>query len=289
MPRRLLTLLLYALLAFPAPLAWGQATDFQDALSGAKYPLTLTTTNLDSSWRGVSVSAPSRPSVASPQNSVLADSDQPSYYLTKGQTVSVGSETFLVAYLVPTRYFVLPYLNDRASVSEELAREAKRDPRGLYKLSLLNVRQIGSLDSVVAFTPETAEEARAREQDASSEASLNNLKQIGLGMIQYVQDYDEKLPPMKSAAVAKAAIYPYVKSDAVFRQPRTHEPYLPNTSLSHRTLASFNDPSGMVTYYEASPAPDGKRAVLFLDGHVKRVDSTEWQRLKTASHVPNPR
>ena len=67
-----------------------------------------------------------------------------------------------------------------------------------------------------------------------------------------------------------------------------HELYQANTSLSHRILASFDSPSTMVTYYEASPDDDGLRAVLFLDGHVKRVTEAEWQKLRLASHVPKP-
>lgn len=154
-------------------------------------------------------------------------------------------------------------------------------------LSLINVRQIAEVGDVRAFTPETQEEAQQQAEAANNRLSLSNLKQIGLAMIQYVQDYDEKLPPMKSAAVAKKALYPFVKDDAVFQQPQTHEPYQPNTSLSGRSLASFERPAEMVIYYEAGPAPDGTRGVVFLDGHARRIRESEWPALKSASHVPN--
>jgi prepilin-type processing-associated H-X9-DG protein len=42
----------------------------------------------------------------------------------------------------------------------------------------------------------------------------------------------------------------------------------------------------VVAFYEASPAPDGTRAVLFLDGHVQVIPETEWPRLKRASGLP---
>ena len=125
------------------------------------------------------------------------------------------------------------------------------------------------------------------QDNAVAASSDSNLKQLGLAMIQYTQDYDEMMPPMKDAATTKKALYPYVKNDDVFLSPKTHQPYLPNTSLSHRTLASFNSPAEMVIYYEAAPAPDNTRALLFLDGHVKRVPEAEWPSLKAASHVPN--
>src|SRR3954467_11572479 len=48
--------------------------------------------------------------------------------------------------------------------------------------------------------------ARARE-NARRASCQNNLKQIGLGVLQYVQDYDERLPPLYDAA--NSSPYPY--------------------------------------------------------------------------------
>lgn len=290
MPRRFLLLLLCAALALPAPLAWGQAADLQAAMSGAQYPLTLRPKDLDPSWRQVSLNGPTPSGIALPQGAspALLDSlTRGTIYFTKGQTVLVGSETFLVAYLVPVRYETVPYPNERTGWSGASADKSLSEEDVTYKLSLLNVRQITSLDSVLAFAPQTPEEARKQAEADDNARSLSNLKQIGLAMVQYEQDNDEDLPPMRSAASTQKALFPFVRDSAVFQQPRTHEPYLPNTSLSGRTLASFNSPSDMVTYYEAVPAPDGTRGVAFLDGHVKRIHESEWPALKAASHVPN--
>lgn len=77
--------------------------------------------------------------------------------------------------------------------------------------------------------------ARARE-NARRASCQSNLKQIGLGLMQYTQDYDEKLPPSSyssgSALPNRATefpgtwlwwhmIYPYVKSEQVFNCPST--------------------------------------------------------------------
>ena len=119
--------------------------------------------------------------------------------------------------------------------------------------------------------------------------SLANLRQLGLGLIQYTQDNNETLPPMQSASAAKAALFPYIKSDSIFEQPPSHTFYRPNASLSRRKLASFDSPASVVAYFETTPQADGLRAVLFLDGHVKRLQDPEWQQIKAASHVPvNP-
>jgi len=75
--------------------------------------------------------------------------------------------------------------------------------------------------------------ARARE-NARRASCMNNLKQIGLGMMMYVQDYDEKYPiasyhessdllSYPSGAISTAnwivRMYPYVKSVQVFNCP----------------------------------------------------------------------
>ena len=55
----------------------------------------------------------------------------------------------------------------------------------------------------------------------------NNLKQIGLAFMQYTQDYDEQLPPIKLKAVsASIAPYrtPYGWADAI-------QPYLKSTQI----------------------------------------------------------
>jgi len=71
--------------------------------------------------------------------------------------------------------------------------------------------------------------ARARE-NARRTSCQSNLKQLGLGIIQYAQDYDERLPGMNSsgnnrwgvnwAGVGWAGqIFPYVKSGQVYKCP----------------------------------------------------------------------
>lgn len=63
--------------------------------------------------------------------------------------------------------------------------------------------------------------ARARE-NARRSSCQSNLKQIGLGMLQYAQDYDEKVVDTdygNGAYSWRDAIYPYVKSEQIFMCP----------------------------------------------------------------------
>lgn len=62
--------------------------------------------------------------------------------------------------------------------------------------------------------------ARARE-NARKTSCLSNLKQIGLGFMQYAQDYDERLPWSADGGAVSWAItmQPYIKNTQIFRCP----------------------------------------------------------------------
>ena len=281
---RPLALLLCGLLTLPAPAALAQTPlspsgDFASVLSGSNRPLTMKIKDLDNTWRQLSISKVGGADLLSiftaGTRGAAPTLDQ---YYTHGETTTVGGETYLVAY----RYALnLPELaRNNTDTAPQIT------PDTTLTLSLINVRQIASLDGIQPHVPITAAQADANAAKSTQEQSLNNLKQIGLGMVQYVQDYDEKYPPMQSAAITQKAIYPYIKSDAIFLNPATHEPYRVNTSLSGHSLAEIDNPASTVAYYEASAASDGLRAVLFTDGHVKRLPDAEWRRLLAASHLP---
>jgi type II secretory pathway pseudopilin PulG len=68
---------------------------------------------------------------------------------------------------------------------------------------------------------------RARE-NARRSSCQSNLKQIGLGILQYTQDYDEKLVPFRNAAPAANTpwahhIQPYIKSVQLFKCPSQYQ------------------------------------------------------------------
>lgn len=82
--------------------------------------------------------------------------------------------------------------------------------------------------------------ARARE-NARRASCQSNLKQIGLGIMQYVQDYDEYYP-LAQAGVGnterqrnswRTQVFPYVKSTQIFECP---------SNQLNKTLTNDNDP-----------------------------------------------
>jgi prepilin-type N-terminal cleavage/methylation domain-containing protein/prepilin-type processing-associated H-X9-DG protein len=94
--------------------------------------------------------------------------------------------------------------------------------------------------------------AQARDK-ARSTACLSNTKQIGLAFMQYVQDYDETLPPsrMNTATTGDASgsrhtpwsvtIYPYTKNVGIFTCPS--DPNKPN----HNAGGWWWCPDGLTT------------------------------------------
>jgi prepilin-type N-terminal cleavage/methylation domain-containing protein len=93
--------------------------------------------------------------------------------------------------------------------------------------------------------------ARARE-NARRASCQSNLKQIGLGWMQYTQDYDERMVPMStsggtsgSAFAWNRVIQPYLKSMQIFQCPSNDKPasYTYNVKLAGAgtSLAAISD------------------------------------------------
>lgn len=295
------------LLALVLPAAHAQNFDFETLLGGQDYPFTLKPSALDSSWRRVNLGSPTadltRMMLTRGANVV------PDIAYTRGQTVQTGKEIYLVIYRVQTPRD--PAIRRRWWVRDRAGKDVGDNAVGgkipfdaVLGLSLVNLKTMGDLNDIRAFNPKTDVETMRDSETNDNEESVSNLKQVGLALLQYTQDYDEKLPPMRSAtsvrqittnrdprrATVQEVLQPYARSVEIFRHPRTRELYRPNAWLSRKSLAQIEnleqDLTATVAFYEASPWRDRKRAVLFLDGYVRRVREEEWISLKRASHIP---
>ena len=112
--------------------------------------------------------------------------------------------------------------------------------------------------------------------------SVNNLKQLGLGVAQLVQDYTEVYAFAPRYLIE--ALTPYIGDSTVFLVPDTNEIYSFNANLSGLKLADINEVYKTVLFYEGQNEKpifryDGKAAICFADGHVALVTPDEAKSL----------
>ena len=111
--------------------------------------------------------------------------------------------------------------------------------------------------------------ARARE-NARRSSCQSNLKQVGLGLLQYVQDYDENMPRSAYGPVGAPsdavnykwmdAIYPYVKSEQIFNCPS--DALSPNYKFRDGTNYGSYGQNG--AYRDAGDAQTPPRSAQYL-------------------------
>ncbi len=114
--------------------------------------------------------------------------------------------------------------------------DTRKAVKGFTLIELLVVIAIIAILAAILFPAF----ARARE-NARRASCQSNLKQIGLGFVQYVQDYDEKYPPFGPASYAEPNVWtetqPYIKSAQVLVCPSdsttTNYPTLKLSTISY--------------------------------------------------------
>lgn len=141
-----------------------------------------------------------------------------------------------------------------------------RKKRGFTLIELLVVIAIIAILAAILFPVF----ARARE-NARRSSCQSNLKQIGLGILQYAQDFDERFMPgannmSQSGAGWGTQVQPYVKSIQIFRcpsDPYVQAPYFPyGAAYLPSTFSYFynNNFAGGFQYdkgYVATPGAPG--------------------------------
>ena len=158
---------------------------------------------------------------------------------------------------------------------------------------------------------------RARDDTNHNGSCSSNLKQIGLGLLQYTQDYDEKYPILTTQQGWVGALQPYVKSTLLFQCPSEKErggdnltDYWFNRRLEG--VASKRIADEKITLLagdgEASDDPNASLAVLpplwmskedsparrhldvgnylFADGHVKAIQPDKITLAKPSANQP---
>jgi hypothetical protein len=100
-----------------------------------------------------------------------------------------------------------------------------------------------------------------------------NIRQVEYAAFQYMQDHEEKFPPMDSMENFKAAVMPYIKDtdvkdkDMLFIEPGANVPYKLNAALTGKTLSEIEDPTKTEMIREAEPHSGNKYVIGYVDGH----------------------
>lgn len=116
--------------------------------------------------------------------------------------------------------------------------------------------------------------AKAREK-ARQASCMSNEKQLGLGLLQYEQDYDELFPNTNNGGYAgtgwAGAIYPYIKSTGVYKCPDDNNQangnmvpvsYAMNFNVVFSSIASIQNVAKIIALTEVTGAGPGGPALV---------------------------
>lgn len=117
-------------------------------------------------------------------------------------------------------------------------------------------------------------------------ACMSNLKQLATGALMFLQDHDEKFALRADAW--KAALMPYVKSEAIFHCPTDQSgpvPYSFNAQLQGKSMAVVRKPEQTVMIYEGKKGAldfrhDSRATVALANGKVITVTAAEARTLR---------
>jgi len=270
-----------------------QSTEIKDVLSGKVFPLTLQLKDLNDQWQRMTIETQGASTAWATYFALFTG--VPAVYYSKGESISLAGETFLVAYRVPTKPMTYAELTHSSSSPTELAKLlVKLTPETKLSLGLLNWNSVVSVTDIRPFNleqeiNESGVLSRTEQTDATAsatEAALSSLMKLAFVIDWYTLDHNEKLPPMQGPDALKKALSPYLEDESVLVQPETHESYRPNPVLSGKKKAHIKYPDQMIMLYQPSPDSDGRRWVLFLDGHFDQVTAAQWEHFKKLSKLP---
>jgi prepilin-type N-terminal cleavage/methylation domain-containing protein/prepilin-type processing-associated H-X9-DG protein len=177
-------------------------------------------------------------------------------------------------------------------------RQSRSSKLGFTLIELLVVIAIIAILAAILFPVF----ARARE-NARRASCQSNLKQIGLGVLQYVQDYDEKYPPGRIGSTGDrkpwfGMVQPYTKSLQLFRCPSDTKTGATgnywtegNPQFNIHTSYAYNDDFSNGDQGRAIAAvPNSATTVLVTDGSAIPSTSTPaptWVQ-KDAAYLLKP-
>lgn len=204
-------------------------------------------------------------------------------HFTKGDNLTMGKETYLIAYRVD------PGL-DPQDMQQEIQQRlqamwghgeqappprpaGKFSPRASLKLSLLNLRNLGNLEDLRTF------DSKADLLLPKDLREISNYNLRRLGQILQQQSRWQALP-LRDVNALRQALRNQHAPVSLLREPATNETYHLNTTLNGKKVDRIGNRKALPMIYEAAPSTDNTRGVLFADGHVERVPEWKWGQVR---------
>lgn len=111
-----------------------------------------------------------------------------------------------------------------------------------------------------------------------------NLTALGFAVLDYTLDHEGRLPMMRTSTELEASLRGYPGTGSIFTKGPSRP--TPNASLSGVALTKIARPASTILAYSSQVGANGLRAVLFVDGRVRRLNATEWGTAKKQSNIP---
>jgi len=245
------------------------------------FPTSYKLTDLNSQWRRFTLndtndSSLQDVSMRMAANMRLLERFGIGVYFTKGDSVTLAKESYLVAYRIDQDMTQRELQTAMQSIwghghGDQDSGNDKFLPNTKLTLTLLNLRASGSLNDLTKFDP-------AREIMGPGDitaASTNNLRRLGR-TLQQVAQY--QVLPLKDIATMRRSLQNQLHdtNDRPFKHPLTQEPYRVNAKVAGKRSKQVSNRRLIPAIYEAKPGTDNKRGVVFVDGHVERIHEALW-------------
>jgi prepilin-type processing-associated H-X9-DG protein len=278
MKKSYLAIALPLILATVKP-AFSQEANLPQLLAGKSVPLSITAKDLNTSYRRVVINDQSQLSNIQSLWITAKTGVDLNLFFTKGETVNMSGETYLIAYKPQNMVDPLALINDGHGGEDTPTGPKKLRPNTSLALSLLNLRSIGSLTDIRPFDTKLDVEGP---QEINA-ATVRTLERLGRDVRTWVVTRGQGSFPYLGSTVTPQLIrsmYPQVHDRREWQHPTTNQFFRPNPLLSRKRIAEIGNRKYVYMFTEAVPASDGLRAVLFVDGHVERVTADRWTRLQ---------
>lgn len=109
--------------------------------------------------------------------------------------------------------------------------------------------------------------------------ALTNMKQLAIGVLLYVSDYDDILPLVQDTDTIFAVTMPYLKNKQLFKSLNPSGGRINfNLNLGGVNIQKIPNPSMMPLYFDSKPWPDGLHLVGYADAHIAFANPARWEK-----------